>query len=145
MKFSSGYHRGQDIAAYQMLGNNGQSGRIPVQPVAATENKRFSLFPVVPCKRICHGVGVIIQRWMNGHSGRFVDDDNIFIFVYNREGKIHRRNLFRRLHLADLDCQNISGMKRLVHVAEDTVKKHTFRHVLDTDDVLVGITFPFQI
>ena len=53
VEFTAGHHGGQDIAAYQMLGNNRKTGGVSVQTVAAAENKRLALFFIIPGKSIC--------------------------------------------------------------------------------------------
>ena len=67
--------------ADQMLGNNSQAGGIPVQTVTAAENKRLVLFLVIPVKCVCHSIIVVVERRMNRHSGRLVNDNNIFILI----------------------------------------------------------------
>lgn len=64
-----------------MLGDYGNAGSIAVQTVAAAEDKRFSLFLIIPGEGIGDRIGIIVQRRMDRHAGRFVDDNQILIFI----------------------------------------------------------------
>ena len=60
-------HIGHDAGADQVFGNYGEPGGIPVQAVAAAEDKRLSLILVVPCQGIGERIigipaGLLITR-----------------------------------------------------------------------------------
>ena len=128
-----------------MLCHDRQAGGIPVQTVAAAEDKGFLLFLVIPCKRICHGIVIVIQRRMYGHSRRLINHDNILILIYDLKRNFYRRNLFRAPGLGDLDRQTVGGGKGLAHVRMDAVYQNALRHPLDGGKVLGRVASPFQI
>ena len=71
--------------------------------VPAAEDKRLSLILVVPCQGIGQGVIVVFHGGMDRHSGRFVDHQDVFIFINNVQGKLYRWDFLRGFSLADTD------------------------------------------
>ena len=140
MDLSAIDHGGQNIATDQMLGNDRKSGGVAIQSVAAAEDKCLSLCLIVPGKCIGQRVGVIVQGRMDGHPRRFIDDDNIFVFVYNIQWNLYRRNLFRAGSFPDAYLQPVTGMEDLAHIIMLSIDKNTFGHPFDFCQVLPGIS-----
>ena len=132
---------GEDTGAYQMLGHHGDPGSVPVEPVAAAEDERLSLLLIVPCKGVCHRVGVMAHGWVDRHSGRFVEDDQIFVLINNIKRQFCRRDFFRRGSLLDVYAQTASSTERVPHIIVDAVDQDAFRHPLNLCDVLGRVAF----
>ena len=94
---------GQDVGTDHMLGDDGQSGSIPVQTVRAAENKRLSLLLIVPGKRIGERIVIVVHGRMDRHPGRFVDNENIFVFIDDSKRQLGGRDLFGRLRFLNMD------------------------------------------
>ena len=94
-----------------MFGNNGQSGSIPVKTVCAAEDKGLSLLRVVPHQSICQGVFIIVQRRMDRHSGRFVDNKDIIVFIYNMKRKLNRRDIWGAFYFLNMYREGVPGGK----------------------------------
>lgn len=56
-------------------------GGIPVQTVHGAEYERCLLIPVIPGDRVCQRVLVMSLRRVDRHSGRFVDHEDMFVFI----------------------------------------------------------------
>lgn len=100
-------HGGEDAAADKVFGNDGKAGGVPVEAVAAAEDKRLFLPAVIPCQAVGQRVRIVVHGRVNRHSGRFVHDNDIFIFIYDIKRDFDRRYLFRALGLLDAYCQKV--------------------------------------
>ncbi len=101
-------HVREDTCADQVLCDYGKAGGVPVQPVAAAEDERLPLFLIIPGECICHGIGVMVQRRVDGHPGRLVDDNEVFVLEYDVQGKTDRRNLLGASGFAYLDLKAVA-------------------------------------
>ena len=119
-----------------MFRNDGKTGSVSVQSVTAPENERFVLLLVIPCKSICHRVGVIIHGRVDRHSGGLVNNNDILIFIYNIKWKKDGRNLFRTVIFLYADGKSVSGLQCVTHIAVLSIDKDTFRHTFDLSEVL---------
>ena len=130
-------HGGQNTGADHVLRNDSQAGCVPVKPVRAPEDKRFALLLIIIHQCIGKGVPVIVQRRVNWHSGRFVDNNDVFIFIYNVQRKLHWRNIGRTFRFPDVDREDVAAVKRSAHVGPDTVYKDALGHLFELRQVLV--------
>ena len=74
---------------------------------------------------------------MDGHPGRLVDHNNVFVFIYDIQGQLYRRNLFRAPGLGNADGQSVARGKGLAHIIMDAVDQNTLRHPFDRSNILV--------
>ena len=81
--FPASGHRRENSGTDQMFCHDSKSGGIPIQSVTASEDKWLVLLLVVPRQCIGHCIIVIIQGRMDWHAGRFVQDNDIFVFIDN--------------------------------------------------------------
>ena len=137
-------HGGQDTGADQMFCHHGKAGGVPVQTVAAAEDEGFPLLQVVPGQAICQRVGIVVQGRMDGHAGRFVHYDQVFIFIDNVKRKLDGQDLAGAFCLLDMDAKFIAGGKCVAQIAKRTVYQDAFRHLFDLGQVLGRVAFSPQ-
>ena len=56
-------------------------------------NERLSLFLIVPGKRIGERIVIVVHGRMDRHPGRFVDNENIFVFIDDSKRQLGGRCL----------------------------------------------------
>ena len=72
----------------KMPGNDQKTGGVPVKPVNAAVDKRLAFLFEIPCTGIGKCVVIISLGRVNWHSGRFIDDQQVRIFIYDRKRQI---------------------------------------------------------
>ena len=90
--FSVAGHGREDSRAYHVFGDQSEAGGVTVKAVTAAERKRDSLLLVIPDQGVGQGVSVIVHGGVHRHTGGFVDEQDVLIFIENRQRKLHRRN-----------------------------------------------------
>ncbi len=84
----------------------------------------------------------MVQRRVDGHPGRLVDDNEVFVLEYDVQGKTDRRNLLGASGFAYLDLKAVACRKLLAHIVMNAVYKDALGHPLDFCQVLAGIAPP---
>ena len=79
-----------------MAGHQQKTGGIPVQAVDAPVYKGFIFAQKIICQPVCQCVVIISQRRVYRRVGRFIDDQQIIIFVNNGKGNRYGENIGRR-------------------------------------------------
>ena len=69
-------------------GNDQKTGGVPVKPVNAAVDKRLAFLFEIPGTGIGKCVVIISLGRVNWHSGRFIDDQQVRIFIYDRKRQI---------------------------------------------------------
>ena len=75
---------------------------------------------------------------MNRHTGRFVDYDDILVFINDVQWNLNRRDLFGIFCLADDNLKDIFGSQYLAQIMY-AIDKNTFGHAFDFSKILSGI------
>ena len=94
---------GEDAGAVWIFCQEHKPGGIPIEPVHSTKHKGRRFISVVPGNPVRQGVLIMSLGWMDRHSGRFVDHEDMFILKDNREIHGDRKNLIGTLFLCDVD------------------------------------------
>ena len=72
---------GQDRSGKHVFCQKCDTGGIPVQPRDTTEGIGNPLRGIIPQHAICQRLFIMIHRRMNWHICRFVNDQNVLIFI----------------------------------------------------------------
>ena len=82
------HHGREERGTVKMPGNDQKTGGVPVKPVNAAVDKRLAFLFEIPCTGIGKCVVIISLGRVNWHSGRFIDDQQVRIFIYDRKMQI---------------------------------------------------------
>ena len=86
--FPACHHGREERGTVKMPGNDQKTGGVPVKPVNAAVDKRLAFLFEIPCTGIGKCVVIISLGRVNWHSGRFIDDQQVRIFIYDRKRQI---------------------------------------------------------
>ena len=86
--FPACHHSREERGTVKMPGNDQKTGGVPVKPVNAAVHKRLVFLFEIPCTGIGKCVVIISLGRVNWHSGRFIDDQQVRIFIYDRKRQI---------------------------------------------------------
>ena len=82
---------------------------------------------------------------MYRHSGRLVDNNDVFILIYDIQRQLDRKDIRGALSLTDMNGESIVGVERSVHIGPDTVYEDALRHLFELSQVLAGIANAAEI
>ena len=88
MDFPAYHHGREERGTVKMPGNNQKTGGVPVKSVNAAVDKRLAFLFEIPGTGIGKCVVIISLGRVNWHSGRFIDDQQVRIFIYDRKRQI---------------------------------------------------------
>lgn len=122
----AGHLSGKQGSADRVESDDQKPAGIPVQAVDAVEDKRLPFLGKKQGQAVCQSVCVVAGGRMDGNTGRFVDDQKIFILIDH--GKIHRgrRDHGCVLRPGQADRETVSLLQQIVckdgsPVYQDTV------------------------
>lgn len=124
------YHGGKNACTDSMLCQNSQPRSIPVQAVNTAEGERKSQAGKVVSCGIGQGIVMVILGRVDGHVRRFIDDQQIFILIYNGEGQDGRKYLFRGRGISDMDGEPVGGLKLVIDIMTGAVYQNAVHRLL---------------
>ena len=115
-----------------------ETGGVSVQSADSVGGEPIALLLKVERKRVAQCVIVVSLRWMNRHTGGFVEHKQVLILVDNVERQIGRHDIIRGRQDGKIDTQHLSRTCTDDKINRLAVQTDASRDLFQTDEKTAG-------